>query len=170
MVLPTRHHFTSFVGYHFLKARAAKLLKVWVCGRTLHKNTSLGQRVKGLSFNTQQIMALKLLTAHETRNLASSKLVRFEPTSNQVQPSTCTRAANPQNYCFGNNLCAVSECRRVANPQKVEYPNASKPRTHKQPSSTTYLHEGGESMVVSRIICASYLTADESRTNKKLSS
>ena len=153
-----------------MKVATAKLLKVWVCGSMLHKNTSFGQRVKGLSFNTQQIMALKLMTAHEIQNLTSSKLVQFKPTSNQVQPSTCTRAANPQNYCFGDNLCAVSECRRVANPHKVEYPNASKPRTHKQPSLRICLHERCESMVVSRIICASYLTADESRTNKKLSS
>ena len=115
----------------------------------LRKNMSLGQPIKGLSFNTQQIMALKLMTAHEIQNLTSSKLVQFEPTSNQVQPSTCTRAANPQNYCFRDNLCAVSECRRVANPQKVEYPNASKPRTHKQPSLRTYLHELGKSLWIS---------------------
>ena len=132
-----------------MKTRAAKLLKVWVCGRMLHKNTSLGQRLKGLSFNTQQIMALKLMTAHETQNLASSKLVQFERTSAPMQTSTCARAANPQNCGFKDNLCAVSDCRRIANQQKIEYLNANKPQTHKITSLMTYLH-GAPPQVTSR--------------------
>ena len=118
----------------------------------LLKNTSLGQRAKGLSLNTQQIMALKLMTAHETQNLTSLKLVRFEPTPSQVQPSTCERAANPQNCGFENKLCAASACRRVTNPQQADYLNANEPRTHTQPSLRAYLHELGKA---ARSVCLS---------------
>ena len=136
----------------------------------LHKNTSLGQRVKGLSLNTQQIMALKLMTEHETQNLTSLKLVRFEPKSSQVQPSTCARAANPQNCGFEDNLCAVSDCRRVANPQKVEYLNANEPRTHKPLSLRTNFHELGKSLWISQCPLANASAPNRVKSSLNLSS
>ena len=66
------------------------------------------------------------------------KLVRIEPTSSQVQPSTCARAANPHHCGIEDNLRAVPDCRRFANPQKYEGLSANEPRTQKQKSLRVY--------------------------------